>query len=52
MRRMLTLVLMLMPLTATADVGNHLHPHGISYGWVIAGAIGLAAGWVVARMRK
>jgi hypothetical protein len=52
MRLFPSTLLILTPLTAMADVGNHVHPHGMEYGWILAAALGLGAGFVLARWRK
>ena len=36
---------------AFAHEGLHHHPHGIDYGWIIAAAVGIAGGYVLARIR-
>jgi hypothetical protein len=52
MRLAACLILTALPVTAFAHDGSHFHPHGIEYGWIIAAAIGLGVGYVLARMRK
>lgn len=52
MRPFLVVVLTIAPVAVLADGGSHFHPHGIEYGWVIAAAVGVAAGWLLTRMRK
>ncbi len=36
---------------AFADAGLHHHPHGVDYGWIVAAALGIAGGYVLARIR-
>ena len=52
MRLMPALTVLLLPSVAVANIGSHVHPHGIEYGWIVAAAIGLGAGYVLARWRK
>ncbi len=52
MRALFVLLLTITPLASFAHDGGHLHPHGIEYGWIIAAALGLGAGYALARWRK
>lgn len=51
MRTLFVVVLTCAPLTAVADGGGHFHPHAIEYGWVIWAALGVGAGFALARWR-
>jgi hypothetical protein len=52
MRLISGLAALVLPATAFAHDGSHFHPHGIEYGWIVAAAIGLGAGYVLARWRR
>ncbi len=52
MRLITALTFLMLPDAAIAHDGSHFHPHGIEYGWIIAAAIGVGAGYVLAQWRK
>jgi hypothetical protein len=52
MRLIASVPFLMLPIAAVAHDGSHFHPHGIEYGWIIAAAIGLGVGYVLARIRK
>lgn len=48
----LSAFLMVLATPVMAHEGLHHHPHGIEYGWIVAGAVGVVGGFVLARIGR